>query len=179
MVSMVLTMNMISAAAVGIAVGCATMAQAQQLGAIYAGTGAANEEADLLIDDAPFVVGVLFYRPGQTLVFGADIAAEGEMLDSTFGSESLRQAYSFNALIGGNLYQTDTFRSDLSVIIGARETFADCPDSFLGFQCYADAPPTTEYTANYGLMLSFAWDLALFGVRVTDQSTQAVIGLAF
>ena len=113
------------------------------------------------------------------MVYGLDLAGEGTMLDSTFGQDSLSQALSFNFLLGSNLYDNGTIRVDAAGILGIRETFADCPDSFLGFQCYADTPPSTEYDVNYGALLTVSYERVSFGVRITGESTQAVLGLKF
>ncbi len=163
----------------GLILGSANMAQAEQSGAFYGGMGVNNDGAELQIDDTPFVLGALFFPSTQSVVFGFDIAGEGEMLDSTFGSNALKQAYSFNAVLGGNLYWSEDMRTDLSAIIGFRESVKDCPDSFIGFQCYADRDPETEYELNYGAMLTITFDHALIGLRVTEQSAQALIGISF
>lgn len=169
----------IAALVIGLVVSFGSAARAETLGTFYGGAGINNDSADLRIDDTPFVLGVLFYPSAQSFVLGFDIAGEGEMLDSTFGSNELRQAYSFNAVIGGNVYRSDTVRTDVSAVIGFRETFADCPDSFLGFQCYADQEPETEYTFNYGAMFSVNIENFMIGLRLTEQSAQALIGISF
>lgn len=70
-------------------------------------------------------------------------------------------------------------RADAMLILGARETFADCPDSFLGFQCYADSDSETEYDVNYGAMVMTTFDTFAIGLRATSESTQVTLGLQF
>jgi len=120
----------------------------------------------------------IFYL-GAGGVVGFDIAGEGTMLDSTYGGDEIRQALSLNFLVGSNLYKADAVRVDAAAIIGMRESFADCPDSFLGFQCYADQSPDTEYDLNLGAMISLTMQSVSLGVRATEVSTQAVIGVKF
>lgn len=146
---------------------------------VYLGTGANNESETLELDDAPFVVGVTMLAGNAPLSLGFDLAGEGEMLDSTYGTNAIRQALSFNLLLGTNLYNSIGFRADASLILGMRETFSDCPDSFIGYQCYADEPPETDYDFNYGGMLNLTFDRFSVGVRATEVSTQAVVGIAF
>lgn len=172
-------LNFTLIATIAICVALATVAQGETRGAFYGGAGLNNDSAQLQLDETPFVLGVLFYPTGHSFVLGFDIAGEGEMFDSTFGANDLRQAYSFNAVIGANLYRSEQARTDISAVIGFREAFADCPDSFIGFQCYADQPPETDYTMNYGALLSFNYNNGVIGLRVTDQSAQAILGLNF
>lgn len=158
--------------------GSAALAQTGPSGTLYFGAGTNNESDALEIDETPFVIGALFFS-GPSLVYGFDLASEGQMLDSTYGTNELRQAFSFNGLIGANVVQTTGFRADIAAILGFKESFADCPDSFLGFQCYADQEPETEYEFNFGAMINFTFDAVSFGVRATDVSTQAVFGINF
>ncbi len=101
------------------------------------------------------------------------------MLDSTYGGDSLRQALSINDLIGANVYKTSDFRTDALLILGLRESFADCPDSFIGFQCYADQEPEVDYDFNYGALINFSFESVTLGIRATEVSTQAVLGFNF
>lgn len=145
----------------------------------YFGGGVNNDGATVETDETPFVLGILAAPAGSPLLFGLDIAAEGEMLDSTFGSDTIRQSFSFNGLVGTNLYQSQSVRTDASLIVGLRESFADCPDSFLGYQCYADEAPDTEYEFSYGALVTVSFDSVTIGVRATEVSTQAIVGFSF
>ena len=54
-----------------------------------------------------------------------------------------------------------------------------CPKSYLGYQCYADRDPDKEYTVNYGVMATYSYKRAVFGVRATGESVQLLIGTRF
>lgn len=155
------------------------MAQSTSDSIFYFGGGVNNDGQTEETDDTPFVIGFMGSPANSTALFGIDIAAEGEMLDSTFGTDSVRQAFSFNALVGANLSQSRQTRTDAALILGMRESFSDCPDSFIGYQCYADRPPETEYEFNYGALLTMSVNNVTFGVRATEMSTQAVVGFSF
>ncbi len=101
------------------------------------------------------------------------------MLDSAYAGDALRQALSLNALIGANVYKTSGIRTDASLNLGLRESFADCPDSFIGFQCYADQEPEVDYDFNYGALINFFFESVTLGIRATQVSTQAVLGFNF
>ncbi|WP_415392214.1 hypothetical protein [Paracoccus sp. SJTW-4] len=60
-----------------------------------------------------------------------------------------------------------------------REAAADCPDSYLGFQCYADTDPDTDYKGNFGGVLTVSVDRLTLGLRATGESTQMVAGFRF
>ena len=157
--------------------GTATASSAQST--FYLGAGTNNESEVTETDDTPFSFGFVGSPQGSSAVFGIDMAWEGEMLDSTFGSDSIRQALSINGVVGAKLYDSQNVTLSAAAIIGFRESFADCPDSFLGFQCYADSEPDTEYDLNLGALVLTTFDSVSVGVRVTQVSTQAVLGFSF
>lgn len=169
----------LTALLLSLVVGSAATAQSGTSGVFYIGGGLNNDGATTEIDETPFVLGVLASSRTSSLLFGFDIAAEGEMLDSTYGGDALRQALSINALIGANVYKTSGFRTDASLILGLRESFADCSDSFIGFQCYADQEPEVDYDFNYGALINFSFESVTLGIRATEVSTQAVLGFNF
>ena len=148
-------------------------------GLFYLGAGAASGSETITGNDIPYSIGIMAMPAGSPMVIGIDIAGEGEMFDSTFGGEQFRQALSINLLVGGSLYADRRVQADAALLVGARETVADCPDSFLGFQCYADADPTIEYSVNYGALLVTSIDRAAVGLRVTTESTQLAVGFRF
>jgi hypothetical protein len=156
---------------------CASVADAGTIA--YLGIGPADEATETTVDDTPFAIGVLGWTDGSPLVFGVDIAGEGTMLDSTFGQDSFRQAVSLNFLLGTNVTEWDRGRVDAAALIGIRESFADCPDSFLGFQCYADEAPDTEWDINYGGLVAVSFDRVSVGLRVTGESVMAILGVRF
>lgn len=148
--------------------------------AFYLGAGKARHDGALEVDDTPLALGVTHQLQGRKLILGFDIAREGTMLDSTWGQdEALRQATSYNLLVGGNIVDNGRFRTDLALLLGARESFADCADSYLGYQCYADSEPDTEYKGNFGALLTVSYDRLTMGLRATGESTQLLGGFRF
>ncbi len=148
--------------------------------AFYLAGGKARHDGPLEVDDTPFALGVTHQLQGRKLILGFDIGREGTMLDSTWGQdEALRQATSYNLLVGGNIVDNGRFRTDLALLLGARESFADCADSYLGYQCYADAEPETEYKGNFGALLTVSYDRLTVGLRATSESTQVLGGFRF
>lgn len=148
--------------------------------AFYLGAGKARHDGAFEADDTPFALGFTHQLQGRKLILGFDIAREGTMLDSTWGhDQALRQATSYNLLVGGNIVDNGRFRTDLALVLGARESFADCADSYLGFQCYADAEPETEYKGNFGALLTVSYDRLTVGLRATGESTQILGGFRF
>ncbi|CAM3247146.1 hypothetical protein SAMN04488021_10430 [Paracoccus aminovorans] len=146
----------------------------------YIGAGRAESGDPLENDDTPWSIGFLHQRADSRLVLGFDIGREGTMIDSTWGlDERPKQATSYNLLIGGSLVDNGRFRTDAALLVGLRESFADCPDSYLGFQCYADRAPDTEYKGNFGAVLTLSVDRLALGLRATGESTQLVAGLRF
>ncbi|SIP99019.1 hypothetical protein SAMN05421641_102234 [Paracoccus thiocyanatus] len=146
----------------------------------YIGAGAANDDGPLENDDTPFSFGFLHQRPDSKLILGFDIGREGTMLDSTWGMDDRpKQATSYNFLIGGNLMDNGRFRTDAALLLGVRESFADCADSYLGFQCYADEEPDTDYKGNFGAVVTLSVDKFTLGLRATGESTQILAGFRF
>ena len=106
---------------------------------------------------------------GFRRVPGETVAGEGTALDSTYGrNNSVAQGLSYNFLYATNLSNNSDRRFDLGVIAGLREKSSDCPDSYLGYQCYADESPDVEYGFNFGAML-----------HVTFQTFKLIINSSF
>ncbi len=129
--------------------------------------------------ETPFVIGYQYLAPASPWVLGFDIAAEGEQYDNTYGSSSVEQALSFNALVGLGFRVGKRSHVGVSGLLGARQTGKDCPESYLGYQCYADEDPSVSYTANFGVVAHIAYRHLMIGARKTSVSTQALIGVAF
>jgi hypothetical protein len=91
----------------------------------------------------------------------------------------LSQALSVNLLAGANLVKTDFFKIDAAALLGFREETADCADSYLGYQCYANTAPNLTYNANLGAVINLSIDRYLLGVRATAESTQVSLGMRF
>lgn len=146
----------------------------------YIGGGSSRHDGAFENDDTPYSIGFMRQAENSKAVFGLDIGREGTMIDSTWGrDDALVQATSFNLLLGGNVYNSGKLRSDAAVLIGARESFVDCPDSNLGYKCYADREPETEYKGNFGAVLTVSYDRVALGVRATGESTQLLAGFRF
>ena len=148
-------------------------------GTFYFSAGKA-EKGDITKSDAmPMAMGYISQSQPST-IWGFDIGREGTMLDSTWGNDSaVASAMSFNLIYGANITKDDKSRLDIGALIGVRESFSSCPDSYLGYQCYADQAPTTEYKVNYGVVVTYAYQSTVFGLRATGESVQALVGLKF
>ena len=161
----------------------ATSATADENGqnVIYLGSGSAKSgDPTTTSNKSPFTVGYLRLSNSTDTVIGGDISGEGTMLDSSWGqNHAVKQATSFNLLLGRNLGKTENSRFDASLILGAKEKTRSCPASYLGYQCYADAKPNTSYGFNSGVALTWTYKSALIGLRATGESTQAIIGYRF
>lgn len=146
----------------------------------YMGAGNAKANGPFENDDTPFSIGFMHQLAGSRMVLGFDLGSEGTMLDSTWGQDSQpEQGTSYNLLLGGNLLDSGRFRADAALLAGVREAAADCPDSYLGFQCYADRDPDTDYKGNFGGVLTVSVDRLTLGLRATGESTQMVAGFRF
>ena len=151
--------------------------------AIYGGWGSSNEDTDFRgyseFTNTPWSVGVY---GGEKYIFGVELAGEGTKFDSTSGRDNFeKQALSYNFILGANALKNDDFKVDLGAIVGARETTESCPSgqSYLGYQCYADTPPSATYDINYGAIMTLSYKMGLIGVRATGESTQIILGLRF
>lgn len=148
---------------------------------IYFGAGSAkNGNPTTTSNKEPMSIGYLRLSNASSTVWGIDVAGEGTMLDSTWGqNNAVKQATSFNALIGKNIGKTANSRYDAALIVGMREETSKCPRSYLGYQCYANSEPKTTYGFNYGLALTWTYNSLMLGVRATGESTQAMLGIRF
>lgn len=146
----------------------------------YIGLGSASGGEDEN-DDMPWSLGVLHNSPTSEMVYGLDISGEGTMLDSTYGGyDDLAQGFSINFLFGADVSQNKNDKVSAGLIIGFIETEADCPDSYLGYQCYADADPDYEYAFNGGGFLNYSVNQSFnLGLRATSNSTQVTFGFKF
>ena len=153
---------------------------APKLNSFYFGGGVSNSTDEFDDDSMPYSIGFLHQSEGKKLLFGFDLAGEGTSIDSTYlMNQQPVQAMSFNLLVGQNLSDDGHFKVDAALLAGIRNTAADCPDSYLGFACYADEAPTIEYTVNYGAVLTVSYNNVLLGLRVTGESTQLLAGFRF
>jgi hypothetical protein len=159
---------------------CAVVS-ANELGenVIYVGSGSANANNSTSGTNKPASLGYLRLQNNSDVVWGVDIAGEGRMSDTTWGSTTSNQATSYNLLFGKNIAKLDNSRFDLAFIAGLREESSVCPRSYLGYQCYADTAPDTKYVFNYGALLTWNYKSFMIGLRATGESKQAVLGYKF
>lgn len=154
--------------------------QDQRNNVIYIGGGSAKAAGPLESNKTPLSFGYLWAPSSTGAAFGFDIGLEGTKLDSTWGmTRAVKQATSYNLLVGTRLAGTTDARLYGAFILGAREKTASCPSSYLGYQCYADTKPTISYAGNFGAMLAFTYGSVMLGVRATGESTQGTVGLRF
>ena len=104
----------------------------------YIGFGPSSDKQDEN-DETPWSIGFIHNSSSSNKVYGFDVAAEGTMLDSTYGgNDDLAQGFSYNFLYGFDISKNKDDRLSAGLILGFIEEEADCPDSYLGYQCYAD-----------------------------------------
>ena len=146
----------------------------------YFGIGSASGGSDEN-DDMPWSLGILHNSPTSDSVFGFDISGEGTMIDSTYGGYNDKaQGFSFNFLYGFDISENKDEKLSAGLIIGFIEEAQDCPDSYLGYQCYADQTPDAEYGFNGGGFLNYSVNESLnLGLRATSNSTQLTIGFKY
>jgi len=146
----------------------------------YVGVGSSSGGDDEN-DDMPWSLGILHNSPTSDRVYGFDISGEGTMLDTTYGGyDDLAQGFSFNLLYGFDTSEDKDDKLSAGLIIGFIEEEQDCPDSYLGYQCYADESPDTEYGFNGGGFINYSVNESLnLGLRATSNSTQLTIGFKF
>tara|TARA_B100000609_G_C16980136_1_gene313398 strand:- start:216 stop:659 length:444 start_codon:yes stop_codon:yes gene_type:complete len=131
-------------------------------------------------DDTPWSIGILA-DIGNDSVIGFDIAGEGTMLDSTYGGyDDLAQGTSYNFLYGADISQSKNDKIHIGLIFGFIETEADCPDSYIGYQCYADQDPDYEHEFNGGGFLTYSLNESInLGLRATKHSTMLTLGIKY
>ena len=148
-------------------------------GIIYFSGGSAETASATVNGDTPMSIGYLALRD-EGAFFGFDIGAEGTVLDSTYSQTNKpNQAYSFNVILGTNISEQGKHRFDVGAIAGIREKTKDCPSSYLGYACYANTKPDTQYTANFGALITYSYDKLTIGLRATGESTQLLLGVKF
>jgi hypothetical protein len=147
---------------------------------LFLGVGSADDSNPYESDDTPWALGWVHHSGGSNASWGIDIAGEGTMLDSTYDNvNAIKQAISINLIGATNLSRAPSWRVDLGFLAGFRQTAQECPDSYLGFQCYADEPPDTEYSFNYGGVLFIGYKSLSIGLRATGESNMLTFGLNF
>lgn len=148
---------------------------------VYGGSGYSTDDVKPTSSDPSMAFGFVGVDLGDSkLVVGMDVAKEGTKLDSTYGQvNSPKRAVSYNLLIGSNLTKFNEINIDAALIAGFREESDSCPRSYLGYRCYADQAPDSTYVLNYGAAFFASYHNLMVGARITDASTQALVGFRF
>jgi hypothetical protein len=146
---------------------------------VYFGVGGSERIASTNSSATPASLGYLSHAKTES-VWGVDIAGEGVMLDSTWGrTNTATQANSFNFIFGKSYTSDANLRFDFAFLAGLRTETSSCPRSYLGYQCYADTPPSSTHAFNYGFVGGVSFQRAFLGVRFTGESKQVLLGIHF
>lgn len=128
----------------------------------------------------PWSFGYLYRGANSPVFWGVDIAGEGTSINNTSGySDEPEQGFSFNLLAGRSVALGQTGRLGLGAVLGFRRVGSSCPDSYLGYECYADEPPDVDYDLNAGVTAHLIFRKLFAGARVTSESEQYLIGIVF
>jgi hypothetical protein len=147
---------------------------------VFAGVGPAKRGDPSTSDGTPWSLGYLYRAANSKVYWGIDVAGEGTSLNNTSGNVNVvEQGLSFNLLVGRTLNLGSHWRAGAGVLAGIRLTGKSCPDSYLGYQCYADEEPKEDYAFNYGAMLHLSFEKVLIGARASGESLQVMFGIAF
>ena len=152
-------------------------------GLIYIGAGSAStgdpSRASINPSIGSLSIGYLWISDQANLVLGFDTAVEGNELKTRGGTTSVMMANSYNLLVGQNIHYNSGTRIDAAFLLGGRTSSSSCPRSYLGYECYADAPPKSSYSLNYGAVLTMTYKSLMVGLRATGESTQFLVGFKF
>jgi hypothetical protein len=91
----------------------------------------------------------------------------------------IEQGFAYDLLVGTCVSIGPDWRAGAGVLAGMRNKGQYCPDSYLGYECYADQDPNVTYAFNYGAMLHLAFRKAAIGARASGESLQLMFGIAF
>lgn len=146
----------------------------------YFGGGKSFKDGDREDTSTPFALGFTHQPAGGQVVWGLDIAREGTKYDSTgWQNATIDAAFSFNLVVGRSLIDSRNVKIDAGVILGVRESAEECPGSYLGFRCYANQEPNTDYKFNGGVLATLSLDRYVIGARATGESGQVIVGFRF
>lgn len=170
----------LAAAIAAASISQSALAQSNQ-NAIYGGVGTSIQAKNAdTSDKTPFSIGYLRLSNTKNFVWGVDVSQEGTMLDSTWGQNgAVKQGTSINVLLGTKLTGSEKVRLDAAILVGGRQKTTSCPDSYLGFRCYANAQPDVSYALNYGGVVTVSFSKVMIGARVSSESAQGLIGFRF
>ncbi len=148
---------------------------------LYGGIGNASGEGPSESDATPWSIGG-YTTTQRKVILGFDFAQEGTSFDWTANrGGAVKQGHSFNFLLGYNLARNENFNFDAALLLGFKETEVTCPSgqSVLGFQCWADYDPASDYELNFGVLLTTTISRTVLGVRATGESVQGLVGWRF
>lgn len=153
-------------------IGSSNLAKADENGErlIYVGSGSAKTG-----NDKAYALGFMKLSNSNERQWGFDVSGEGTM----YHNGSPETANSVNLLVGSKLGQSDFGRVDGAFLIGMRGKSSSCPQSYLGYRCYADQDPSVKFGLNYGVVLTWSYKSILVGIRATGESKQALLGYRF
>lgn len=147
---------------------------------IYGGIGKSENNNSGKSDGNPWSLGYLYHPESSKAFLGVDFAREGTSIDNTSRKyDAVDEGYSLNFIVGRDFKLNGDWGAGAGVLLGARETEKSCPDSYLGYECYADQDPDKEYDLNYGAVLNLTFKKALVGARVSGESSQLMLGIVF
>lgn len=66
---------------------------------------------------------------------------------------------------------TPRAKIDAALLVGIRDSSESCPESYFGFQCYADDDPDTDFKGNFGAEVTWSFDRFTVCLRGTGEST--------
>ena len=142
----------------------------------YGGVGKSLEDSRSSSDATPWTIGFLAKASQFSGGIGIDISKEGTLLDSRgYRDQEITQALSLNLVVTSKILTN----IDTGVLFGIRNKTAECPPSYLGFECYADRPATGDKTFNFGVISAFSLDRLILGFRITTVSQQLIFGVGF
>jgi hypothetical protein len=141
-------------------------------GQIYIGTGSNSED---IASSTAWTIG--FIGTSGNNNWGLDLSGEGYSLDSTYNQdEAITSALSVNALWGKPVSENLIVMG----LLGFRDDSQECSaQSYIGYQCYADAEPDASYAINYGIHMIYTFESYSLGFRATGESQQFTLGFNY
>lgn len=145
---------------------------------IYLGGGVNTESA--ASNSTPVSIGYIYNPESSNFYHGVDVSAEGLLYDSTSRRDNVEeQGTSVNYLTGYNFNFSNGVTVSTGVLMGIRITEEECPDSYLGYRCWADREPQRESEFNYGGTVHVKYKHLFVGARISGVSNQILVGYTF
>lgn len=147
---------------------------------LYGGLGLAETSDPTVSHAVPWTVGFTFQPASKEYYVGLDFAGEGTSLNNTSNQyNGIEQAISLNLIVGMSTLVGHQVQAGAGLLVGGRRVGLTCPDSYLGYQCYADQDPTPSYDINVGGLAHLTVGHLFVGARVTTVSRQGLLGYSF